>query len=87
MDPAALMNRQRCLYWIVVRYWENRVLLRTPAGDGNYQGVSPNAFEFICCQCGGHPYLDYREVPPRLQQIRGPHPMEAGLAAYEEHLG
>jgi hypothetical protein len=38
-------------------------------------------------QCGDHPYLDYREVSPRLQQIRGPYTMEAGLAAYEAHLG
>jgi hypothetical protein len=51
------------------------------------EGGHTNAFELICCQCGDHPYLDYREISPRLQQIRGPYTMEAGLAAYEEHLG
>jgi hypothetical protein len=50
---------------------------------GHYTGL----FEIICCDCGDHPYLDYPDLPPRLQQIRGPYPLEAGLAAYAEHLG
>ena len=45
------------------------------------------AFELICYECGDHPYLDYSEIPPRLQRIRGPYTMRAGLAAYEKHLG
>ncbi len=28
-------------------------------------------FEIICCDCRDDPDLDYREVPPRLQRIRG----------------
>lgn len=52
--------------------------------DGRVEG---GAFELICCECGDHPHLDYSEVPPRLQQIRGPYTIAAGLAAYEEHLG
>ena len=44
-------------------------------------------FEVICCDCGDHPYLDYRGVSPELQRIRSPYPMEAGLAAYEKHIG
>ncbi|MGO9079543.1 MAG: hypothetical protein ACLQDY_10950 [Streptosporangiaceae bacterium] len=51
--------------------------------EGGYTGV----FEVICCDCGDHPYLDYSQVPPRLQEIRGPYTMQAGLAAYLEHLG
>jgi hypothetical protein len=51
--------------------------------EGHYTG----AFELICRDCGDHPYLDYSEVPYRLQRIRGPYTMEAGLAAYEKHLG
>jgi hypothetical protein len=46
------------------------------------EGGDTGAFELICGQCGDHPYLDYSEVPPWLQQIRGPYTLEAGLAAY-----
>jgi hypothetical protein len=44
-------------------------------------------FEIICRDCGDHPYLDYEGISPRLQQIRGPYTLEAGLEAYAEHLG
>lgn len=36
-------------------------------------------FELICCDCGDHPYLQYSDIPPRLQQIRGPYTLEAPL--------
>jgi|SRR5450631_782454 hypothetical protein len=55
--------------------------------EGRMEGGYTDAFELICCECGDHPYVDYRDIPPRLQRIRGPYPMEAGLRAYEEHLG
>jgi hypothetical protein len=45
------------------------------------------AFELICGYCGDHPYLEYSDLPSRLQQVRGPYTREAGLAAYAEHLG
>lgn len=51
--------------------------------EGGYTGV----FELICCQCGDHPYLDHAEISHRLQRIRGPYTIEAGLAAYAQHLG
>lgn len=51
------------------------------------EGGYTDLFELICPQCGDHPYLDYSEVPYRLQRIRGPYTMKAGLAAYEKHLG
>jgi hypothetical protein len=44
-------------------------------------------FELICPSCGDHPYLDYSEIPPRLQRLRGPRSLEAALAAYDHHLG
>ena len=42
---------------------------------GRYTGL----FEIICCGCGDHPYLEYSDLPPRLQQVRGPYTLEAGL--------
>ena len=43
--------------------------------EGGYTG----AFELICGQCGDHPYLDYSEIPPWLQQIRGPYTRRQAL--------
>jgi hypothetical protein len=64
-------------------------LRRQPARitRGRAGGGYTDLFELICPSCGDHPYLDYSEIPPRLQQIRGPYTMQAGLAAYEKHLG
>jgi hypothetical protein len=50
--------------------------------EGGYTGAS----ELICGQCGDHPRLDYSQIPG-LRQIRRPYTPEAGLAAYENHLG
>jgi hypothetical protein len=54
--------------------------------QGRVEGGYADAFELICCECGDHPYLDYSEISPRLQRIRGPYTMRAGIAAYEKHL-
>lgn len=64
------------------------VLRRRPARvvAGRPEGGYTNLFEIICCDCGDHPDLDYRGVSPELQRTRGPYPMAAGVAAYEEHL-
>ena len=64
-------------------------LRRQPARrvEGRAEGGYTGAFELVCGDCGDHLYLDYSEVPPRLRRIRGPYTMQAGLAAYEEHLG
>jgi hypothetical protein len=64
------------------------VLRRQPARmvDGQPQGGYTDAFELICCDCGDDPDLDYRDVPPQLQQIRGPYPISAGIAAYDKHV-
>ena len=64
-------------------------LRRQPARrvEGRVEGGYTGAFELICADCGDHLYLDYSEVSPGLRRIRGPYTMQAGLAAYEEHLG
>jgi hypothetical protein len=67
---------------------QTALLRRQPARivDGRAEGGYTSLFELICPSCGDHPYLDYSEIPARLQQIRGPYPIYAGLAAYEKHL-
>ena len=64
-------------------------LRRRPARivDGRIEGGYTSAYELICPSCGDHPHLDWVDVPPQLQQLRGPYLLQAGLAAYEEHLG
>lgn len=54
---------------------------------GRFEGGYTNVFELICPGCGDHPYLDYSEVSPRLQWLRGPRSLTASLAAYHKHLG
>jgi hypothetical protein len=55
--------------------------------DGRLERGHTDVFELICPSCGDHPYLDYSEVPPRLQQLRGPGTLQAALDAYHQHLG
>jgi len=63
------------------------VLRRQPVRmvEGRAEGGYADVFELICCDCGDDPGLDYREVSPRLQLVRGPYPIAAGVAAYEQH--
>ena len=64
------------------------VLRRQPARivEGRPEGACTDAFELICCDCGDHPGLDYREISPELQRVRGPYPIADGIAAYKKHL-
>jgi hypothetical protein len=64
------------------------VLRRQPARivNGEPHGGYTDMFELICYDCGNDPGLDYREVSPELQRIRGPYPIAAGVAAYEKHV-
>jgi len=64
------------------------ILRRQPVriAAGRLEGGHADAYELICCDCGDNPDLDYRDVPPELQQIRGPYPMEAGITEYMKHL-
>ena len=63
------------------------VLRRRPARmvAGRPVGGWTEEFEIVCCYCGDDPDLDYREVSPVLQQIRGPYPLAAGVTAYLRH--
>jgi hypothetical protein len=64
------------------------VLRRQPVRivEGHVQGGLTDAYELICCSCGDHPDLDYRDVSPELQRIRGPYSIVAGIAAYKMHV-
>ena len=63
------------------------VLRRRPARivEGRPEGGYTDEYEIICCDCGDDPDLDYREVSPELQRIRGPYPIAAGITAYVKH--
>ena len=68
--------------WTVVL---RRMPIRIVAGQ--QEGGYTDAFEIVCCDCGDDPDLDYRDVSPKLQRIRGPyHPITAGAAAYTRHV-
>jgi hypothetical protein len=55
--------------------------------DGCIHGGCDGGYELVCPDCGDNPDLDYSEVVPRLQWLRGPRPITQGLAAYIKHLG
>jgi len=81
-DQAGLDWRDQAgLDWTVVL---RRRPVRVVAGrtDGGYT----DAFELVCCDCGDHPDVDYRDVSPELQRIRGPYSIAAGVVAYAEHV-
>jgi hypothetical protein len=63
-------------------------LRRQPAriADGRFEGGYTDLFELICPGCGDHPYLDYPDIPLRLQWLRGARTLEAALATYDKHL-
>jgi hypothetical protein len=64
------------------------VLRRQPVRlvEGRVEGGYTSVFEVICGACGDDPDLDYTEISPRLQRLRGPHPLLDGVTAYEAHL-
>ena len=63
-------------------YGRTAFLRRQPVRvvDGRLDGGYTDVYELICPSCGDHPYLDYCEIPPRLQPLRGPRTLEAALA-------
>ena len=63
------------------------VLRRQPVHlvDGRTEGGYTDAYELICCDCGDNPDLDYRDISPDLQRIRGPYRFSAGIEAYRRH--
>jgi hypothetical protein len=75
-------NGQSGLGWtVVLRRMPTKIVAGQPVGGYT------DAFEIVCCDCGDDPDLDYRDVSPELQRIRGPYqPIADGVAAYEEHV-
>ena len=63
------------------------VLRRRPVRivEGRPEGGYTEDYEIICCDCGDDPDLNYGEVSPALQRIRGPYPVAAGITAYVVH--
>jgi hypothetical protein len=63
------------------------VLRRQPVHlvEGRPEGGYTDAYELICCDCGDNPDLDYRDVSPDVQRIRGPYRFSAGIEAYGQH--
>ena len=55
--------------------------------DGRVEGGYTDMYELICPSCGDRPDLNYSEVPPRLQWLRGPYRLEAALAVFHKHQG
>ena len=54
--------------------------------EGRIEGGYTSVFEVICRDCGDDPYLDYSEISPRLQRLRGPYLLREGCTAYVAHL-
>src|SRR5437588_2642419 len=52
--------------------------------DGHSESFYADVYELICLSCGDHAYLDYSEISPRLQRLRGPHPLQAALEVFHE---
>jgi len=61
------------------------IALRRQPARSCRAGRKAAAYELICCNCGDHPDLDYSEVAPELQRVRGPCPIAAGVTAYQKH--
>jgi hypothetical protein len=55
--------------------------------DGHIHDGYNGVYKLICPNCGDDPDLDYSEVAPRFQRLRGPRTLADGLAAYHKHLG
>jgi hypothetical protein len=64
------------------------VLRRRPVRivESRVEGGYTSVFEVVCGDCGDNPHLDYSEISPRLQRLRGPYPLHEGFTAYEAHL-
>ena len=64
------------------------VLRRRPVRivEGRPEGGYTEDYEIVCCDCGDDPDLNYCEVSPALQRIRGPYPVAAGITAYVLHV-
>lgn len=75
-------------YWDQTGLGRTVVLRRQPVRivEGQAEGGYTDAYELVCCDCGDHPGLGYREVPAELQRVRGPYRFAEGIAAYQRHV-
>jgi hypothetical protein len=69
-----------------------RLRLGTLRGDPSmgrvWDWASIGPYEVICPACGDDPSLNYSEVPPEIQEIRGNHAaIEDARAALAKHIG
>ena len=55
--------------------------------DGQVEGGYNDVFEVICPSCGDNPDLNYAEISPQLQWLRGPHTLELALSVFHKHQG
>ena len=55
--------------------------------DGCVEGGYNEVFEVICPSCGDSPDLNFSEISPRLQWLRGPHSLEVAVAVFHKHQG
>jgi hypothetical protein len=64
------------------------VLRRQPVRivEDRIKGGHTSVFEVVCSDCGDNLNLDYSEISPRLQRLRGPYPLLEGFTAYQAHL-
>lgn len=67
--------------------WFTASLRRQRVTPGRLEDGYTGAFEVICRDCEDDPDLDYSQVSPHLQRLRGPYnTITAAFAAYHEHL-
>jgi hypothetical protein len=60
----------------------------TPPGDREWDWAVIGPYEVICPACGDDPSLNYSEVPPEIQDIRGNHvTLQEARAALAQHTG
>lgn len=75
------IDSQAVLGWtVVLRRQPTRIV------HGQHEGGYSDAYELVCCDCGDDPDLDYREISPKFQRIRGPYWFADGVAAYKNHV-
>jgi hypothetical protein len=64
------------------------MLCDTPLGDRDWDWATIGPYEVICPACGDDPGLNYSEVPPEIQDIRGNHvTLHEARSALAKHTG
>jgi isopenicillin N synthase-like dioxygenase len=74
-----MTRTQTAEQWVLLRRTE-------PTNGTHPPGKNYNMYELICHACGDDAELAHHDVAPRLQHIRGPYPLPAAIAAYEQHV-